>query len=100
MALIDLHDGIVLENFGVRIPWLIAEPELFRIVPEAAFIRSVADWPMLRCTVLGIDLVWGFNFVTHADHRFIGLRYDSWDAETNGNTFAVASKHLLAELGT
>jgi hypothetical protein len=56
MLLNDLHDGIFRSNLGIRIPWLITESELIQIVPETAFTRSVANWPMLRCTVLGIDL--------------------------------------------
>jgi hypothetical protein len=100
MPLKCLRDGIVLENLGVRVPWLIAEPELFQLVPETQFTRSVANWPMLSCTVLRINLVWGFNFVTHSDDRFIGVRYDSFGAVTANETFAAASTCLLAELGT
>lgn len=94
-----LHDGLLLENLGVTIPWLISRPDLFQVVPETAFTHSTACWPMMRCTVLGIDLVWGFNFVTHASERFIGLRYDG-DTETSQKTFEVASAHLLTHLGT
>jgi hypothetical protein len=100
MSLKHLRDGIILENLGVTLPWLITEPEMFQLVPEAAFTRSVANWPMLRCTVLRIDLEWGFNFVTHSNERFIGVRYDRSGAETTGETFAAASTHLLAQLGT
>jgi hypothetical protein len=100
MPLKRLRDGIVLENLGVTIPWLITEPELFQLVPESEFTRSVANWPMLSCTVLRISLVWGFNFVTHSDDRFTGVRYDSFDTVTSNETFATASTCLLAELGT
>lgn len=99
MLLKHLPDRILLSNLGVTIPWLITEPELFQIVPETAFARSIANWPMLRCTVLGIDLEWGFNFVTHSNDRFIGVRYDNGDAETSNKAFAAASTQLSAELG-
>lgn len=101
MGLLHLHSGIFLESVGVRIPWLISEPDLFQIVPENAFTRS-GNWPMLRCTVLGMDLVWGFNFVTHDKDLFIGLRFDSydrWDGKTSKETFAEASTRLLVEFG-
>lgn len=100
MALERLRDGIVLENLGITVPWLITEPELFQLVPEAKFTRSPANWPMLSCKVLGISLVWGFNFVTHSDNLFIGVRYDSFGATTSNESFASASTCLLAELGT
>jgi hypothetical protein len=100
MPLKRLRDGIVLENLGVKIPWLIAEPELLQLVPETEFTRSVANWPMLSCTVLRINLVRGFNFVTHSNDRFIGVRYDGFDTVTSNETFASASTCLLAELGT
>ena len=100
MPLNRLHDGIILDDFGVTIPWLITEPDLYRIVPETVFTRSVAGWPMLPCTVLGIDLIWGFNFVTDPETRFIGLRYDNRDSETSKNTFSRSSARLLTALGT
>ena len=100
MLLKRLHDGIILENLGVKVPWLITEPELFQLVPETEFRRSVANWTMLSCTVLRTSLVWGFNFVTHSNSWFIGVRYDSFGAGTTNETFASASTHLLAELGT
>ena len=100
MPLKRLHDGIVLENLGVTIPWLIAEPELFQLVAQTEFTRSTASWPMLSCTVLGINLVWGFNFITDSDDRFIGVRYDSFDTVTSNETFAATSTRLLTELGT
>jgi hypothetical protein len=100
MDLKSLRDGIPLESLGVRIPWLITEPELFQFVPEAMFARSAAHWPLLRCTVLGIELEWGFNFVTHEHDRFIGLRYDSWETQQSEQTFAAASARLQAVLGS
>src|SRR5262245_52107613 len=100
MPLKRLHDGIVLENLGVTIPWLSAEPELFQLVPQTEFTRSTANWPMLSCTVLGISLVWGFNFVTDSDDRFIGVRYDSLDTMTSNEEFAAVSNCLWTELGT
>jgi hypothetical protein len=98
MDLKSLRAGIPLDNFGVRIPWLITETELFQFVPETEFTRSAARWPLLRCTVLGIELEWGFNFVTHAHDRFIGLRYDSWETQQSEQTFAAASTQLQAVL--
>ena len=100
MDLKHLRDGIPLDNLGVRIPWLITEPVLFQFVPETAFTRSAARWPLLTCTVLGIELEWGFNFVTHAHDRFIGLRYDSWETQQSEQTFATASTQLQAVLGS
>lgn len=99
MALERLHSGLEIPEFSVRIPWLITEAELFEQIPETAFTRSIACWPMLRCTVLGFDTVWGFNFVTHPDDLFIGIRYDSEDIETADDSFAAARAGMLAGLG-
>src|SRR5260370_36808340 len=61
MVLKRFHDGVTIPEFGIRIPWLITEPELFQLVPRSAFTFSPADWPMLQCSILGIHEVWGFN---------------------------------------
>jgi len=63
--------GIPIPEHDVVVPWGATESDLFALIPRTAFARSLGGWPTLRFTLLGIEGVFGFNFVTHPERRLI-----------------------------
>jgi hypothetical protein len=62
----SLSKGIRVDGYGVLIPWLTSESQLFELFPSSTFAISEGGcWPMLRFKFLGFSALWGFNFVSH-----------------------------------
>lgn len=99
MRLSDLHAGIYVPEFGTRVPWLITENELFEYIPKDNFTFSLAGWPMLQCSILGVRALFGWNFVTHPDERLIELQFENSDQETIKQTVLAVSDALREHLG-
>ena len=100
MVLERFRDGILVPEFGIRIPWRITESELYQYIPHEAFTFSIAGWPLLNCTILGISGSWGFNFVTHPHAKLVEVAIQNLDRRTIQKTFARASKVLIDLLGS
>lgn len=98
-SLSQFHDGIRVDDFDVHVPWLVSEAELFDLIPEKAFSRSIAGWPMLQFTLLGVKALFGFNFVTHHDSKFVEVQFHSDDTDSIEETLRDSSRHLLEQLG-
>lgn len=96
-----LHDGIPVPEFDAFVPWLIHEPDLYRLIPEGAFTVSVGGWPLLRFTLLGVKAVFGFNFVTDRARRLTEVQvFDSTpEAMRRRRAFRVSSAALRSQLG-
>jgi hypothetical protein len=75
----DFHVGVYIPEFKVLIPWLIAEAELYRLIPYENFYFSRGAWPMLRCTLIGLNLDFGFNFVTDPGERLLRVQYSDFE---------------------
>jgi hypothetical protein len=91
--LADFHAGVYIPEFKVLIPWLVTEAEIYQLIPCENFYFSRGGWPMLRCTLLGLTLDFGFNFVTHPAERFICIQYSDCEAiDMRSRFFDWASK--------
>ena len=98
-ALAELHDGMPVPEYGAHVPWLITEPELYRLIPADVFTVSPGGWPMLGFTLLGVTGVFAFNFVTHHEHKLIEVQLHNDDESSLRESFRDASARLRERLG-
>ena len=73
MSLTDLHQGIIVPEHSVVVPWLESRRSLYRYIPREHFTFSTGGWPQLRFTCLGIHADFAFNFVTHPERRLVAV---------------------------
>lgn len=90
----DFHAGIYIQEFKVLIPWLVTEAELYKFIPLENFCFSRGGWPMLRCTLLGLNLDFGFNFVTDPAERLISVQWSDHEAVDMKSRFCDWSSKL------
>src|SRR5262245_16330026 len=99
-SLVSLHTGILVREYGVHVPWLITEPELYQLIPQSAFAISDGGWPMLQMTLLGVTGEFGFNFGTHPEGKLLELCLSNHDESSLRQTFRDTSAILRNSLGT
>jgi hypothetical protein len=94
----DFHLGIEIPEHGVFLPWLISESELYLAIPRDHFSFSSGGWPLLRFTALGIDAIFGFNFVTDPSERLLQIMYSEFDDQLMEERFSrwslILANHL------
>lgn len=99
MALDSLHSGFDVPEYNGHIPWLITRSQLPGYVPGAMFDFSYDRWAKLRFTLLGIDAVHSFNFVTHPEGKLAMVQSDFSDCPDTEEIFRVNSIKLRERLG-
>lgn len=99
MPLSQLHDGIDVPEYLVRIPWLITRAELYDFIPRMFFKTSAGGWPKLRFTLLGVTADFAFNFVSHPESRLLGVVRSGSDDDPIDELFSQAAPVLRDRLG-
>lgn len=94
-----LHHGIDIAEYGVFIPWLVTQGELYERLPSAVVPVSPEWWPRLRFTCLGVTAGFDFNFVAHPERRLVGIRFDEPVARGASRTFRNDASIIRARLG-
>jgi hypothetical protein len=69
--------GVHVPEHNVVVPWGVTESDLFALIPRTAFARSLGGWPTLHFTLLGVESVFAFNFVTHPEGRLVEVALSS-----------------------
>lgn len=98
MNLTQLHDGIDVPEYAVRVPWLITKPQLRECLPAGALIES-RGWPQLRFTLLGVNVTFRLNFDWHPESRLLGVQFDAPAGADIDTVFAANADALRAHLG-
>ncbi|HTA64896.1 MAG TPA: hypothetical protein VK753_05275 [Xanthomonadaceae bacterium] len=96
----DLREGIPIPAFGITIPWLISQGDLFRLIPEDKFQIALCGGPsMLRFELLGFKALFWFNFVTHPDGQLIEVQFRNDKPRARNRTYRKAAVALVKSLG-
>jgi hypothetical protein len=99
MTLASLHSGIDVPEYATHIPWLITEAELSERFPAGALCTSPGGWLQLRFTILGVNAVFGFNFVSHPEGRLLKVQFCAPAGPEVDEVFAANAATLRGELG-
>jgi hypothetical protein len=96
----SLSKGIEIPTYGVIVPWLIAEADLFQLIPLSEFTISAGGcWPTLRFKFLGFSAVWGFNFVSHPSGLLSELQFRNSELHSPKRTYRRSRAQLHKALG-
>lgn len=96
----SLSKGIRIDGYGVLIPWLISESQLFELFPSSTFTISAGGcWPMLRLKFLGFSALWGFNFVSHPLKALSELQFRNESLHSPKRSYLRSAARLRKALG-